>query len=418
MPLSLCNRLRLKYLETDFPFPPFPHCIFPFAMPSHAIAATFQDRFGYAPLLIRAPGRVNLIGEHTDYNEGFVLPAAIDKEIIFAVGLNDSSTARLFSYDEDAAYTLDLTAVQPGQTHWANYLKGVVAQFQKRGLRVPGFDCVFGGNVPIGAGMSSSAAVECGLAFALNELMKTELARLELARMSQLAEHEFAGVMCGIMDQFASLFGKAGYVVRLDCRSLEYEYFPFNTSDYRLVLCNSGVKHSLASTEYNTRRQECEQGVAVLQQHYPQVQSLRDATPEQLAKHRAELGDVVYRRCLYVVRENQRVLHACQHLTEGDMAAFGEQMYASHAGLRDDYEVSCRELDVLVEIARTTPGVLGSRMMGGGFGGCTINLVEVAHVEEFIRTATTSYKEQLDLRLETYQTTIVDGVGKLTPTAF
>ena len=373
----------------------------------------FQQRYGYAPLLVRAPGRVNLIGEHTDYNGGFVLPAAIDREIVFAVGLNGLNAARLFAYDNHEAYELPLTgaAVQPGKTMWANYLKGVVAQFQRRGVAVPGFDCVFGGNIPMGAGLSSSAAVECGLAFALNKLLNTNLSRLELALLSQAAEHEFAGVQCGIMDQFASLFGRAGQVVKLDCRSLEYTYFPFDATAYRLVLCNSGVKHALAASEYNTRRHECEQGVALLQEHYPQVQTLRDATLAQLEAHRAALGPVVYRRCRYVVQENQRVETACRHLAAGNMAAFGQQMYASHAGLRDDYQVSCAELDALVEIARGHAGILGARMMGGGFGGCTINLLPAHAVADFVATATAAYQAQLNLPLATYQTTIVAGVS-------
>lgn len=380
------------------------------------ILAAFQQRFRATPLLVRAPGRVNLIGEHTDYNGGFVLPAAIDKEILFAVALNNTSSARLYSFDNKEYYTTPLAELRPGQPHWANYLKGVVAQFEQRGIPVPGFDCVFGGNVPIGAGMSSSAAVECGLAFALNELLGSNLERMELARMAQLAEHTFAGVQCGIMDQFASLFGRPDNVVRLDCRSLEYEYFPFDTQACHIVLCNSGVKHSLASSEYNTRRQECEKGVSVLQKHYPEVKSLRDATVTQLQAHRQEMGDVVYRRCRYVVEENQRVEAACQHLVEGDLTAFGQEMYGSHAGLRDDYEVSCKELDVLVEAARSLPGVYGARMMGGGFGGCTINLVAPEHVEAFVAAMTAAYQQQLGLELETYQTTIVGGVEALEPT--
>ena len=330
-------------------------------MLAQEIASFFQQRYGYAPLLVRAPGRVNLIGEHTDYNGGFVLPAAIDKEIVFAVGFNGLSTARLFAFDKGEPHEVGLagTPVQPGPVLWANYLLGVVAQFQRRGVAVPGFDCVFGGTIPMGAGLSSSAAVECGLAFALNHLLGTTLDRLELARMSQRAEHEFAGVQCGIMDQFASLHGRAGQVVRLDCRSLEYEYFPFDSNAYHLVLCNSGVKHSLASSEYNTRRQECEEGVAQLRQHYPEIKSLRDVTLPLLEAHRAGLRPVVYRRCRYVVQENQRVESACDYLVAGDMAAFGQQMYASHAGLRDDYAVSCTELDALVRIAESQPSVLG-----------------------------------------------------------
>lgn len=384
-------------------------------MLSNQITTAFQQHFSASPLLVRAPGRVNLIGEHTDYNGGFVLPAAIDKEILFAVALNNTSTARLYSFDNDEHYTVELAEVERGETQWANYLKGVVAQFQRRGITVSGFDCVFGGNVPMGAGLSSSAAVECGLAFALNELLSADLKRMELARMAQLAEHEFAGVQCGIMDQFASLFGRPNHVVRLDCRSLDYEYFPFDTTACHIVLCNSGVKHSLASSEYNTRRQECEQGVAVLRQHYPQVQSLRDATLDQLQEHQAELGDVVYRRCRYVVEENARVEAACQHLIAGDLPAFGQEMYGSHAGLRDDYEVSCRELDVLVAAAQPLPGVFGARMMGGGFGGCTINLVAPDQVEAFVTAMKAAYQQELGLHLETYQTTIVGGVDVLVP---
>ena len=375
------------------------------------IHSTFQQHFGYEPLLVRAPGRVNLIGEHTDYNDGFVLPAAVDKETIFAVGLNESAKIRLVSYDLNETFELaDVAEISPSATHWANYLLGVAAQFQQCGITVPGFDCVFGGNIPIGAGMSSSAAIECGLAFALNQLTGADLPTMDLARMAQKAEHTYAGVQCGIMDQFASLFGRDGHVVRLDCRSLDYAYFPFDTEACNIVLCNSGVKHSLASSAYNTRRQECERGVAVLQQ-YSSVQSLRDATLVQLEAYRTELGDTIFRRCSYVVQENTRVEAACRHLEAGDLVAFGQAMYASHAGLRDDYEVSCVELDALVEAARTVPGVFGARMMGGGFGGCTINLVAPEAVEGFIAHMKAMYEEKFGIPLETYHTTIVGGVG-------
>ena len=378
----------------------------------------FQHRYGYRPLLVRAPGRVNLIGEHTDYNQGFVLPAAIDKQIVFAVGLNGLDQARLYSLDKQQAHEVSLAGgaapLQPGApAEWANYLLGVVAQFQRRGVVVPGFDCVFGGDIPMGAGLSSSAAVECGLAFALDQLLGTGLSRLELAQLAQAAEHEFAGVQCGIMDQFACLFGQPGQVVRLDCRSLEHQYFPFDSAAYHLVLCNSGVKHSLASSEYNTRRQECEWGVAVLSRHFPEVRTLRDVTLAHLTRGRAEMGEVVYRRCRYVVRENERVEAACRALAVGDMAAFGRQMYASHSGLRDQYGVSCPELDALVDIARAQPAVLGARMMGGGFGGCTINLLPAAAVPEFVATTTAAYRQQLGLPLETYPTSIVGGVSEL-----
>ncbi len=386
-------------------------------MPIPAIASDFRRRFGYDPLLVRAPGRINLIGEHTDYNDGLVLPAAIDKEIFFAVGLNDKEVIRLVAHDPQEEIELSVADVKPSDHPWANYLLGVVAQFQERGVAVPGFDCVFGGNVPIGAGLSSSAAVECGLAFALNELLHTDFDRMALAHMGQQAEHTYAHVMSGLMDQFASLFGQPGHVVRLDCRSLAYEYFPFDTGQYHLVLCNSGVKHALASTEYNKRRQECAQGVAVLQKTYPEVKSLRDATLAQVEARREALGDVVYQRCRYVVQENQRVQDACDALTANDMAAVGRLMYASHAGLRDDYQVSCLELDELVEMARPLPGVFGARMMGGGFGGCTINLVAVAHMDAFVAAMEVAFDKRFQQKLETYNTAIVGGVGEVQPAA-
>jgi len=398
---------RIRIISSLFSQPVF--------MLAPAIAEVFQQRFGYAPLQVRAPGRVNLIGEHTDYNNGFVLPAAIDKEITFAIGLNAKDVIRLFAFDNDEAVEIPAGEIKPSATHWANYLLGVAAQFEAAGVVVPGFDCVFGGTIPMGAGLSSSAAVECGLAFGLNELLQAGFDRMKLARMAQLAEHTYAGVLCGLMDQFASLFGRPGQVVRLDCRSTEYAYFPLDASRYHLILCNSGVKHSLASSEYNTRRQECEQGVTLLQQYYPAVQSLRDATEAQIEAHRAELGDVVYRRCLYVVQENARVLAACEALVANDMPAFGQLMYGSHAGLRDNYEVSCPELDTLVELARPLAGVLGSRMMGGGFGGCTINLVEAEHEAAFVAAMQQGFQQHYDRKLETYQTTIVNGVSEIAP---
>ncbi|GAA4016613.1 galactokinase [Hymenobacter fastidiosus] len=386
-------------------------------MLSQAIVTSFRQHFTPEPLLVRAPGRVNLIGEHTDYNGGYVLPAAIDKEMYFAVALNQSPTINLRAYDLNEALSIAATAVQRTETAWANYLLGVVAQFQKRGIRVPGFDCVFGGTIPIGAGLSSSAAVECGLAFALNTLLGTNLDRMTLALMAQKAEHEYALVQCGLMDQFASLFGQAGQVVRLDCRSLDYAYFPFDTRACRLVLCNSGVKHALASTAYNTRRQECEQGVAVLQRYYPHVRTLRDATLDQVQAHRDELGPVVHKRCRYVVEENHRVEQAGHHLAAGDLAAMGQLLYASHAGLRDDYQVSCPELDKLVALAQTGPGIYGARMMGGGFGGCTINLVATEHAERFITHVKAAYDSHFGRPLETYNVTIVNGVEVVEPLA-
>ncbi|CAN5893987.1 galactokinase [soil metagenome] len=375
------------------------------------IFSAFQERFGQEPVLVRSPGRVNLIGEHTDYNEGFVLPAAIDKEIIFAVAPNGTDTCRFYSFDLDDALDVKLDEVQPSEKGWANYLLGVVDQMQKRGHTVGGFDCVFGGNIPIGSGLSSSAAVECGLAFGLNHLFQLNIEPFELARISQKAEHTFAGVMCGIMDQFANMFGRREHVVRLDCRSHDYAYYPFAMADYRIVLCDTQVKHSLASTEYNTRRQECEAGVALLQEYHPEVHSLRDVTLAMLVEHKAEFPPVVYRRCCYVVEENLRVELACQDLENGDLKSFGEKMYGSHAGLQHQYEVSCPELDFLVEQAKKEETVAGARMMGGGFGGCTINLVAKGAVEPFIEKMKQAYQEKFNIDMKAYVTEIVDGTS-------
>ncbi len=376
------------------------------------ISAAFHARFGAAPqVVVRAPGRLNLIGEHTDYNDGLVLPAAIDRAIYFAVSLTESASAELVAVDLGETHTAPLPVGGPGPVAWANYLLGVIAGFQARGVAVPGLQCVFGGDVPEGAGLSSSAALECGLAVALDALLRTQVPRLELALLAQQAEHTYAGVRSGLMDQFASLFGRAAHVVRFDCRSHDYAYFPFDTAAYRLILCNSGVKHALASSAYNQRRQECEAGVAILQRHHPNIHSLRDATLAQLDAHRAALGPVIYRRCAYVVAENARVAAACTHLLAGDVAAVGPLLYATHAGLRDDYEVSCAELDFLVDTARPLPGVLGARLMGGGFGGCTLNLMAPEAVSGFIATMQPAYEAHFGEALEVIEVALADGAG-------
>ena len=373
----------------------------------------FIALFGAEPQMFRAPGRVNLSGEHTDYNEGFVLPAAVDKMIAFAVKPNSVGRFRFFAFDLNESFETEADNIGVSQTAWANYLLGVVAQFRKAGLTVPSFDCVFGGNVPLGAGMSSSAAIEVGMAFAINSMFGLGVNRLTMTKFAQMAEHEYAGVNCGIMDQFASMHGKAGHVVRLDCRSLDFEYFPLDMTNYRLVLVNTGVKHSLASSEYNKRRAECEEGVRILQKYYNGVRSLRDATAEMIEAHRSEFGDVVYRRCSYIVEENERLLAGCKALADGDFAAFGQLMFGSHEGLSHKYEVSCAELDQLVAIARTVPGVLGSRMMGGGFGGCTITLVEKTKVADFERAIKLGYKTPDGREPVIYEVVIADGAGEL-----
>ncbi|KAA3439954.1 galactokinase [Rufibacter hautae] len=381
------------------------------------IVVKFKELYKTEPVVARSPGRVNLIGEHTDYNEGFVLPAAINKEIYFAIAPNGTQTMRAYAFDLEESAEFDLNNVQRTDIGWANYLLGVVAQLQKANYEVKGFDLVFGGNIPIGAGLSSSAAVECGLAYALNYLYAYGIERFDMVKMAQKAEHEYALVMCGIMDQFASMFGKHNHVVKLDCRSLEYQYYPFNIDDYRIVLCDTQVKHSLASSEYNTRRQECETGVALLQKLYPQVHSLRDVTEQMLERHQDEFDPVVYKRCRYVVQENLRVEDACLDLERGDLVAFGQKMFASHQGLQHDYEVSCPELDFLADKAKHSDAVLGARMMGGGFGGCTINLVKLDQLDEFTRQMSEAYQQQYNITLKTYVAEIVDG-SSLVPVDF
>ncbi|MGI4833736.1 MAG: galactokinase [Janthinobacterium lividum] len=385
-------------------------------MTTTEISAAFTQHYGAAPeLLVRAPGRINLIGEHTDYNDGLVLPAAIDREIRFALRLNGTDRIQLMATDLKDTYEVAVADIAPlPDGHWANYQLGVVAGLLRAGVPVPGFDCAFGGDVPGGAGLSSSAAVECGIAWGLCELLHADLDRMKLAHIAQTAEHEYAKVMCGLMDQFASLFGRAGHVVELDCRSLEYSYFPFDTDDCRVVLCNSGVKHALADSEYNTRRQECARGVVLLQKHNPALKSLRDATLPEIEAAKNELGEVIARRCRYVVEENQRVIDFTKQLAEhGSLGAVGALLYASHAGLRDDYQVSCAELDTLVELSHQAPGCYGARMMGGGFGGCTLNLVATNEVKNFIAYMKQGYHDQLGLKLETYVTTLADGVGEI-----
>ncbi|WP_162053171.1 galactokinase [Pontibacter pamirensis] len=373
------------------------------------ITQKFRELYSQEPTVFRSPGRVNLIGEHTDYNNGFVLPAAINKEIFFAIAPNATDIFRVHSFNLGESAEFILANVQPSDISWANYLLGVIAQLQKANYKVKGFDLVFGGNVPIGAGLSSSAAVECGIAFGLNEVFGFEIDKFALVKMAQKAEHEYAGVMCGIMDQFASMFGKKNHAIKLDCRSLEYEFYNFDMQDYRIVLCDTQVKHSLASSEYNTRRKECEAGVAILQQYYPEVQSLRDAKLDMLAQHQQEFDPVVYKRCTYIVSENNRVEAACADLEKGDMKSFGDRMYASHAGLQHDYEVSCPELDFLVVQAKQSADVLGARMMGGGFGGCTINLVKVDALTNFVQQMEKAYQQQFNVQLKTYIAEIVEG---------
>ncbi|MDR0955202.1 MAG: galactokinase [Rikenellaceae bacterium] len=373
----------------------------------------FDRHFGGFGRLYASPGRVNLIGEHTDYNLGFVLPGAIDKAIYMAIRPGAGSLCRIYSADYDEAVEFDLHAIQNPEQQWARYIFGVVQEMQKRGAVLGGFDAVFGGDVPLGAGLSSSAALESVAAFALNDLFEAGFDRRALAEIGQMTEHHYVGVRCGIMDQFASLFGEREKVIQLDCRSLEYRLVPFRPVGYRVLLLDTQVKHSLASSEYNVRREQCEEGVAVVARHESGVVSLRDVTLEMLSAYKQDMSEVVYRRCHFVVSENQRVLDACDALERGDYADFGQQMFASHRGLSGEYEVSCPELDFLAEKAREFDGVLGARMMGGGFGGCTINVIEASAHDAFVREASDSYQKRFGIAPRVIDVVISDGARRL-----
>ncbi|HEX9956986.1 MAG TPA: galactokinase [Fibrella sp.] len=374
------------------------------------LTSTFRGTFGETPTLIQSPGRVNLIGEHTDYNEGFVLPAAIDKAIYLAVGPRTDQKLHFISADLNSTFEGSLTDIKRSSKGWANYLLGVIDQIQKETTLPGGLNVVFGGTIPIGAGLSSSAALENGVAVGLNHLYSLGMERVPMALLSQRAENQFVGVQCGIMDQFATMMGRVGQVIRLDCRSLDYIYAPMVMDDFRIVLCDSRVNHSLAATEYNTRRAECEAGVAMLQAVYgDEVRSLRDVTMDMLNKHVRDQEPLLYRRCAYVVLENQRLLNGVADLEADNMEAFGQRMYESHEGLSKWYEVSCPELDVLEDIARAHPGVLGARMMGGGFGGCTINLVREEALADFEKVIRQKYADRTGKQTLIYECRIEAG---------
>ena len=361
-----------------------------------------------------SPGRINIIGEHTDYNDGFVLPAAIDKKVIVELQRNgDASQCNVIAKTVNQSFFFDLKAYTPLAGGWQNYVMGVVNELEKLGGKIEGFDAQFSGDVPLGSGMSSSAALECTFAYALNELFELGFDKWQLIKASQMAEHNFVGTKCGIMDQFASVMGKKDHVMLLDCRSLEFEYFPLELGDYQLLLLNTNVSHSLADSAYNERRSQCEAGVKMIQARYSEVSSLRDVTLEQLQTFSSMMPSVIFNRCKHVVGENDRVLAATQALKDRQLDKLGELMYASHDSLQNDYEVSCEELDFLVEKTRDKDFVLGSRMMGGGFGGCTINLIEKKSVAEFVKEVSESYRKRFDKDLSVYEVAIGDGAGVL-----
>ncbi len=392
------------------------------------IRVSFQQLFNSSAfLVVQSPGRINLIGEHTDYNNGFVLPAAIDKCVQVAIAKRSDGAIHMHAIDLQESVIVTAVTIQPHATSWVNYIIGVVAQVQKYSATAPnnsaaldldkGFDICIQGDIPIGAGLSSSAALECAVIFALNEMYQLGLTTMQMALMTQQSEHEFAGVKCGIMDMFASLHGKSNQVMLLDCGSLQHSYYPLDLKDYQIVLFDTQIKHALASSEYNTRRLECEQGVGILQQKYPSIKTLRDASKQQVEQFLAPnnnldknaISDKVYQRCKYVVDEIERVQLAAKDLLAGDIKAFGQKMFETHEGLSKLYEVSCPELDILVNVVKDNPHVLGARMMGGGFGGCTINIIKKSEVQAIINTVADIYAQQTAHTLKVHQVKIAQG---------
>ena len=371
------------------------------------LLAKFRELYGEGASLFTSPGRINLIGEHTDYNGGFVFPGAVDKGIMAAIRPNGTERVRAWSLDMNEASEFGLGEADKPAQSWARYIFGVCREVQKRGGRIGGCDTVFAGDVPLGAGMSSSAALESTYAFALNELWQCGIDKFELAKIGQATEHNYCGVNCGIMDQFASVFGKRGNLIRLDCRSLEYEYFPFDPKGYRLVLLDSRVKHELVGSPYNDRRASCERVARVLGQEF-----LRGATMEQLDAVKGQISEEDYKRARYVIGEERRVLDVCDALGRGDYETVGRRMYETHWGMSKDYEVSCEELDFLVEVAEAC-GVTGSRIMGGGFGGCTINLVKDERYDDFIAKAREQFAARYGHEPKVYDVVISDGSRRL-----
>ena len=378
-------------------------------MDKQAISNKFATLFGGEGEWFASAGRINLIGEHTDYNGGFVFPGAIDKCMVAEIRLNGTDKVRAFALDLDEYCEFGLKEEDAPSQSWARYIFGVCRETEKRGGKVGGFDTVFSGDVPLGAGMSSSAALESAFAFALNELFGNGIDKFELARIGQSTEHNYCGVNCGIMDQFASVFGKKGNLMRLDCRSMEFEYFPFDPAQYgyKLVLLNSCVKHVLVGSPYNDRRASCERVAKVLGQEF-----LRGATMDQLEAIKEQISEEDYMRARYVIGEEQRVLDVCDALKAGDYETVGARMYETHWGMSKDYEVSCEELDFLATVAKEC-GVSGSRIMGGGFGGCTINLVKAELYDSFIATAKAKFAEKYGHEPIVIDVVISDGARRL-----
>lgn len=371
-------------------------------MNAQDLRSTFKRLFNAEPILVRSPGRINIIGEHTDYNGGFVMPAAIDKAIYVAISKREDDEIHLFSESYQQFDISSIKNLQKSENSWANYILGVADQLKERGYALGGFNFYIDGDVPLGAGLSSSAAVECATGFALDQLFSLEVPKLDIALVAQKAEQTFAGVNCGIMDQFASVFGQKDQAIMLDCRSMQHSYIPLKLDGYKLLLLNTNVKHALADSAYNKRRAQCEQGVAWIKEHYPNVNTLRDVTLEMLEAHVKPKDEEVFTKCSFVVKEIGRLLTAAEQLVNGNLHGLGHLMFETHEGLSKDYEVSCKELDFLVAEVKPLDEVLGARMMGGGFGGCTINIVKEEKIADLIEELSSKYLLQFGLKLDAY----------------
>jgi galactokinase len=373
----------------------------------------FEKLFQKKPeYIFLSPGRINIIGEHVDYNDGFVLPAAINKYICFAISENENSECVLVAKDLNEAYSFDIKdQLQPVDKMWVNYIIGVLHQLKEKGLPEKGFTIVFSSTIPMGAGLSSSAALECGIAYAMNKMFQLKLSKEEIARIGQKAEHTFAGVNCGIMDQFASVFGKKNKVIKLDCTTLAYEYHKADFKEYQLVLFDSCVKHTHLTSGYNDRRDEVEQGLAIIKANYPEVTSFRNCTEKMVLSLKNTLSEIIFNRCLFVVQEIERVPLAIKALSNGNINKLGELMTKTHYGLSELYEVSCPEMDFLVTEALGEAEVVGARMMGGGFGGCTINVVKKETADNVIQKLTKAYKIKYNIDLKAYKIKIAKGTS-------
>lgn len=381
-------------------------------MDTIAVRTKFKEQFGTAGMLYFSPGRVNLIGEHTDYNGGCVLPGAIDKGILAEIKPNGTDKVRAYSLDLNDYAEFGLKEEDKPAASWAHYIFGVCREMQKRGANIAGFDTVFSGDVPLGAGLSSSAALESTFGFALNEIFNCGFDKKTLVLVGQKTEHNYCGVNCGIMDQFASIFGKEGNLIRLDCSTMEYEYVPFDPKGYKVVLVDSVTKHELVDSPYNKRRQSCERAAAAIAVNHPEVKLLGDANMQMLEEVKDKISQEDYMRATYAIQENQRLLDTCEALKKGDYETVGKNVYATHHGMSKLYEVSTVELDFLNEVAKEC-GVTGSRIMGGGFGGCTINLVPEDKYDAFIKTAVVRFKEKFGKEPKIYPVKISDGARRL-----